>query len=241
MSGVHVIPIGLERDRLYAGLKKHPANHVILLRGRKLNRWERISRENAEAVRKKIASPVLRVEYREADFLDFEGAFRDLNRLFHELSMGGTTVYFNASTGPRIVSFAGILACFLYSGVPYLTIPRKYHLPRDLKVLSEGVAFTQTLPSVRFTEPDPTERLVLQALFKVGGSVEMQKDFVPLLRGTGFVVEDKKTEGAVEGAIRAKVSRVLRLMRERGYIRTERGKAGGDAVHITEAGKLFCT
>jgi hypothetical protein len=236
----HVIPMGLEIDRVIGGIRRFPSNHVIFVysKNRELE-VEQMSRENAKKIKETI-QPLADVEEIELDYHDFKSSFKVFNELFRELKDEGYEVYFNTSAGTRVVSSAGLIAAFLTGVNPYYVIPETYELPEGKTVLSTGVRDVKALPVMDVTTPKPGEVIILRALGSHEGRIEKQVDLIPTLESMDFFdekgdIEDDKDYKARQ---KSKLSQHLKNMRDKGFVKIEkRGKY--DRLNLTESGELF--
>jgi len=143
---VHIIPMGLEQDRVIEGFKRYPTNRAIFIQGKARRlKVEQLARRNAREIKKMISSTI-KVEILELNLYNFEDAFIELKRLFDDLKDEGYEIYVNISTGTRIVSSAALLACYMCNAIPYYVIPREYTLPKGKYVLTKGVRDVVQLP-----------------------------------------------------------------------------------------------
>ncbi|MGA1821692.1 MAG: DUF6293 family protein [Thermoplasmatota archaeon] len=239
---VHIVPMGLELDRVLGGLKKYPSNRVILIYGTDLDSdIERRARENGERIMDMVRATI-DVEIMEFDIFDFYTSTSKFTELFSELRENGWEVFVNISTGNRIVSYAAALSCFMTDAHPYYVIPESYSIPTDQQVLSQGVRDVMELPTVRIIGPSDREKILLRILGQSGGSVrhetalmpelENVRDFFPPMK----IGESKKAHTARK---RSYLSRLLKSMEKRGYlILTKKGKFV--SVSLTRSGGLFC-
>ncbi|MGA1819587.1 MAG: DUF6293 family protein [Thermoplasmatota archaeon] len=238
---IHVIPMGLELDRVLGGLKEFPTNHAILLYGK--DRRSSIvakARNNGERLRDMV-SATIDVEEIEMDIFDFYSASRSLRELFQDLRQKGYEVYINLSTGNRIVSSAALLAAFMTRSHPYYVKPERYSIPEDQEVLSHGVASVMEIPSVTIMGPKKDEEEVLKVLGRIGGSARHETSLIPYLETVKGFFKPRKEEESKRSYLarnRAHLSRILRSLEKEGYINlTKKGRYVN--VVLTETGQLF--
>ena len=237
---VHVIPIGLEVDRILEGFKEYPANYAVFVKSKKIgSEVERIARENAESVKEKIKYTV-EIDDIELDYHDFKTSFVEFKRLFEKLQDRGYSVYVNLSSGTRIVASAALIASFLTGARPYYVVPKKYNYPEGKTVLSEGAEKILTIPTLNVTLPNEEEVKILHALAEAGGKVSKQVDLIPFLEDKEFFKEKKLIHGDMAHfrLKKAKLSRHLREMEKKGFIKLS-GKGKYTSVEFTTSGELF--
>jgi len=237
---VHVIPMGLEQDRILEGFRRYPTNYAIFIQGkaRKL-KVERIARMNAKEVKDQIKSTV-KVEMREYNLYNFEEAFLELKKLFDDLNSEGYQIYVNISTGTRIVSSAALMACCMCNAIPYYVIPREYTLPKGKYVLTKGVKDVIQLPTLGINTPSDKELDVLNALLDKGRTVSAQKELMDAIP-KAFYGDRKENEdlSSYRGRKRAKINRVVAQLTEKGFVTTvKRGR--NVEVTLTDSGKILC-
>ena len=94
---IHVIPMGLEIDRVLGGLKEFPTNRAILIYGKdRASDIEKRARKNGERIKEKV-SATIDIEEMELDIFDFFDSTRVLVHLMGSLKKGGSSVYVNLS------------------------------------------------------------------------------------------------------------------------------------------------
>jgi len=237
----HIIPMGLEVDRVLGGLRRFPTNRAILLYGNDTeSEIEKKARENGKRIRDMV-SATIQIEDRELDIFDFYDAARKLRELMESLSEEGYKVYVNLSTGNRIVTSAALLACFMTGSHPYYVRPERYSIPGDQFVLSHGVKEVMEIPSVTILGPTGAGVKVLKVLNSQGGSVRYETSLIPHLDLQGDFFKDRnegETKKAYMARKKAHLSRVLKGLENEGYVSlTRKGKYV--SVSITETGFLF--
>lgn len=238
---VHVIPMGLEIDRVLGGLKHFPTNRAILVYGTdRRSDIERKSRHNGELIKEKV-SATIDVEEIELDIFDFYVSSRTLTSLLRKLISEGFEVYVNLSTGNRIITSAALLSCFMTGSHPYYVRPDEYSIPPDQEVLSVGVSSVMEIPSVRIIGPSAAGQEILKTLGKMGGSVRHETSLIQPLEGVKDFFSDKKeteSKRAYLARKRAHLSRVLRSLEKEGYVRLSK-KGRFVKVSLTDSGKLY--
>jgi len=238
---IHVVPMGLEVDRVIGGLKRFPTNRVILLYGiDRSSEIEKKARSNGERI-KEMVKATMDVEEIEMDIFDFYCGTRKLKELFHDLKQKGFSVHVNLSTGNRIITSAALLACFMTEANPYYVHPVKYSIPEDQEVLSHGVDRVIAIPSVSIAGPSLSEETVLRVLGGLGGSARHETSLIAPLDELGDFFSEKKDKESKKAYLarkRAHLSRVLRNLEGKGYIRLSK-KGKYVKVNLTDTGKLF--
>lgn len=236
---VHVVPMGLEKDRVIEGLRRYPTNYAIFIHGKiKHLKVEQLSRRNTKEILKLIKSTI-RVDIMELDLYDFESSFVELKSLFDDLKSQGYRIFVNISTGTRIVSAAALLAAFMTNAVPYYVIPKEYTLPKGKNVLSTGVKGVVQLPSLGINTPTKKELVILDALLDKGSFVERQNILLDALPKS-FFGDKKESEDltSFKARNRAKANRVLVQLAQKGFVVMEK-KGRNVSVTLTESGRIL--
>jgi CRISPR-associated protein Csa3 len=236
---VHVVPMGLEKDRVIEGLRRYPTNHAIFIHGKtKHLKVEQLARRNTKDIQKLIKSTI-RVDILELDLYDFESAFVELKSLFDDLKSQGYRIYVNISTGTRIVSAAALLAAFMTNAVPYYVIPKEYNLPKGKNVLSTGTKGVVQLPSLGINTPTKKELVILDALLEKGSTVDRQNALMDALPKSFFGdKKDDEDQSSFKARNRAKANRVLQQLAQKGFVVMEK-KGRNVSVNLTESGKIL--
>ncbi|MBN1390258.1 MAG: hypothetical protein JXA22_06420 [Candidatus Thermoplasmatota archaeon] len=240
-SAVHVIPMGLELDRVLGGLKEFPTNHVVLLYGKDARSPIEIkARHNGERV-KELISATIDVEEMVLDIFDFYSATRSLKELFSELGNRGGEVFVNLSTGNRIITSAALLAAFMTRSHPYYVQPERYSIPEDQEVLSHGVSSVMEIPSVTIMGPSKQQEEVLKVIGRLGGTARHETSLIPhleMVKGFFKPRKDDESKRSYLARNRAHLSRTLRSLESDRYITlTKKGRFVN--VSLTETGMLF--
>ncbi len=240
-NSIHIVPMGLEVDRVLGGLKAFPTNRAIFLYGKEGGTGiEARARKNGERIRQMVSATIDVTEL-EVDVFDFQECTDVLRELFSEHSDLGSEVYVNISTGNRIVTSAALLAAFMTGAHPYYVRPQGYNIPDDQEVLSHGVSGVMLIPRVSVKGPTVTEQSVLKALRSEGGNVRHETSLIPLLEGTDGFFDERREDESKRSYIarkRAQISRLLRGMEKGGYVSLfKRGRYVN--VSLTDSGRLF--
>lgn len=240
---VHVVPMGLEIDRVIGGLKNYPTNRLILLYGRETGSEIEIkARSNGDKIKEMVKATV-DVEESEMDIFDFYSCTRSMRTMLDGLRNDGYDVFVNLSTGNRVITSAALLACFMTGAVPYYVHPKRYSIPEDQEVLSHGVDRVIAIPSVSIAGPGPSEERILRVIARMGGSARHETSLINPLDDEGGFFKDKKDSESKKAYLarkRAHLSRMLRTLEKKGYIQLlKKGKYV--RVILTDTGRLFAS
>jgi hypothetical protein len=240
-KNVHIVPLGLEIDRVLAGLKQYPTNYAVFIYGTnpKLE-VEQKARSNGKKIEKMVNATIsVRNEF--VDHYDFNNAFNKLYDIFKSLQEEGYDIYLNLSSGSRIVSSAALILAYTVGATPYYIYPTKYNISKTTTVISKGYEGIFQLPKMTIETPTNEELIVLNAIKKKGGSVNKQNQLIQLLEEQRFFPKphEKEDNKKYMARLRAKLNRNLINLAKRNFV--ELKKEGRNVkVTLTTSGKLFC-
>jgi hypothetical protein len=156
---IHISPVGFEIDRVVLPLIKLEADKVWLLTER--NSKKDKGKPYFDKVINEITNLNRKCEV-DVKFCDFNNRdLYDVLRAYREIIEKERTnqIFVNVSTGTKIHSIAGMMACMIfkdiaYELIPYYVEPEKYAtLPEDLSPMSFGCKDIHTLPNYRIERP----------------------------------------------------------------------------------------
>ena len=239
-KNVHIIPMGLEIDRVIAGLKQYPTNYAVFIYGTntKLD-VEQKARINGKKIEKMInATVTVKNEY--IDYNDFNIAFNKLFDIFRSLRKEGYTIYLNLSSGSSVIGSAALIVSFMTGAVPYYVYPSRYNVSKTTTVLSKGFENIIQLPTMMIETPDEQEIMVLRALNKMGDGVEKQNELIGDLEENGFFPprKEKEDQARYTARKRAKLNRTLFNLGSKNLVELKK-KGRNVKVTLTPSGLLF--
>jgi hypothetical protein len=229
---VHIIPIGddlVERIIAPAKVKRPDRVYLINFRGKTLFKqvFDAVKKQLIEQ-RVVITSEIFEIQ---CDFYNFTEVLQIYAKLMHQEQQAGNQVFFNVSTGGKMNSLAGMLACLLFGGTPYFCmedfeeerIPEppvfvnfpKYHIEQPSIDL---VQFLITLQKRGAERTNPR--------FTKGECLEVMQQLNP----------DIMFSGKTSGDYNKLKFRYLDKLLERNYVTVDAGTRG--KVAITEEGKF---
>jgi hypothetical protein len=156
---IHIAPVGFEKDRVVLPLQKMSAEKVYLIIEQ--NSESDKGRVYLESIQKAIKKMKLNcdVELRPSDVIG-----RDLFSVLYSYreiieSESGNKIYINVSTGTKIHSIAGMMACMIFSSemtnlTPYYVVPEDYNEPEDHSPFASGCKEIFALPSYKIEKPE---------------------------------------------------------------------------------------
>jgi hypothetical protein len=156
---IHIAPVGFDQDRVVLPLKKMSAEKVYLIVEQKSD-FDK-GRVYVESIQKAIKKMKLNceIELRPSDVIG-----RDLFSVLHTYRQiiekeSGNKIYVNVSTGTKIHSIAGMMACMIFSSektnlTPYYVVPEDYNEPEDHSPFASGCKDIFALPSYKIAKPE---------------------------------------------------------------------------------------
>lgn len=158
---IHISPVGFEIDRVILPLVELEADKVWLLTERNSKKdkgkpyFDKVFGE-IKKLKRKCEVDVKYCDFNNRDLYDVLRAYREI--IEEEKS---NQIFVNISTGTKIHSIAGMMACMIfkdvaYSLMPYYSEPEKYpSLPEELTPMSFGCKEIHMLPNYRMDRPSP--------------------------------------------------------------------------------------
>jgi hypothetical protein len=227
---VHIVPIGDDLvDRIVRPAELRRADRIYLINFREKTLFKEIETQVKQELLKLRTVPEL-IE-RQCDFYNFSEILQTYARIIHQEQQAGNAIFFNVSTGGKMNSLAGMLACLLFGVTPYFCMQdfKENYIP-DPPILLNFPKFHVERPPlelVRFL-------LVLQGRgtgrvnpkFTKGECLEVMHDLNPEI----------PLAGKTSGDYNKLKFRYLDKLVERGYIELTPGLRG--KVTITEEGKF---
>ncbi len=205
---VHIATVGFQVRRITEPLIREKADKVYLL--------TRSHNDKATAYLDKVMKILrkeryLQIEKRTMDIWDLFDCLQTYKKIINEEEKGGknTHIYINVSTGSKISSVAGAMACMIWKGTPYYA-HIEYNDKKDLAdgLPDEDVTAIDEIPVYSINKPKPESLAVLKILnsMKEGGRPKMMKK--------GRLIEELEEVGIIEknASIGAKHSKLKGLL-----------------------------
>lgn len=114
---VHIAPLGFEVERITEPIIRERADKLYVIK-----RSNDVEGENyLEEVRAtlQLARKDIEIEEIRSEIWDLFDILNKFKRIFAKESESGSHVYVNVSTGSKVASIAGTLACMIWKGIPY--------------------------------------------------------------------------------------------------------------------------
>jgi hypothetical protein len=98
-------------------------------------------------------------------------------------------IYINVSTGSKIVSIAGTLACMIWKGTPYYTHIDYDNTKKDPSdgLPDEKIASTTQLPVYSIDKPRTESLLILRALNNMKDGKMKKRNLIEFLENHGII------------------------------------------------------
>lgn len=156
---VHITPVGFEIDRVVLPLVELEADKVWILTERDPKKdkgkpyFDKVVEEISNLERK-CEIEVKHCDFNNRDLYDVLRAFREIIEI--EKS---NQIFINVSTGTKIHSIAGMMACMIFKDIaydlkPYYSEPKEYlGMPKGLVPMSTGCKEIHTLSNYRMDRP----------------------------------------------------------------------------------------
>jgi hypothetical protein len=232
---IHIIPIGLEKDRNIYLLKKFPPFRVYFLEYKNNSKEEQKYAKLMGEIKKELSSLVTLAEkkYMNVSYENFEESFLTIFEIMVKEKKEGNEVIAHVISGPRLTSFAAWIAASITNSKAYYIRPAQY-LPEGEKLISKG--FLKEIELFRFpvTIPGRTGLKVLEYLLdnhqSMTGSLRYFVEKLDMIK-LGSPIKSKNS------AI-VKMSYCLRELKRDQYVNISRVSKKRQKVVLTDIGRL---
>ncbi len=223
MTVVHVIAVGMNRDRIMDSLKQsgYPIQKAYLTLP-KTSEYEAVAEELEKAL-----SVLVEIEKIYVDESDVYGSAIEILRALKKEKDQGNEIYINATDAPRTLMISCYIAAQLVSGKMYVALPR-YEKGKEV-----GVEKIVEIPVPPLKKIGEDKLRILKAIYNNGKEVDSINSLIKIIEGK---LEKQKAYMAQ----RAKMSYHLKGLEKDGLIETRRdGK--NVKILLTPLGEAFCT
>jgi CRISPR locus-related DNA-binding protein len=149
-------------------------------------------------------------------------------------------VYVNVSTGSKIVSIAGMLACMLWNGTPYYT-KLDYSDGNDdenqsklsAKATERKVTTTEFLPVYEITKPTAEAMKVLSVMNQSGGKIG-KKALIEILQSKDYQMIPQFSPSQTKSAPHSRLRAILDPLEKHWRFVTIKAKGRQSEVRLTE-------
>jgi predicted transcriptional regulator len=233
---IHIIPIGLEKDRIIYLLQKFPPYRVYFLNYKSENKEESSYARIVEPVQKEIDSliPLAEKKYITVSYEEFEELFLKIFEIMVKEKQQGNEVIVHISPGPRIASFASwIAASIMNSKIIYIR-PAEY-LPEGGKLISQGVLKVIEMFHFPVTLPSDSEAAMLE--FLLDHKESMTGSLKNFVKNVGIESLGKNIKSLNSGIV--KMSHSLRELKRKDYVKIKSVSRKRQVVELTDLGRLM--
>jgi len=233
MKVVHIIPTGLERDRIIHLLKKFPANKVYFIRNNNEPPSDKEQTNEINKLIKKFEKLTPLAEHKTAyvDYTDFKEPFVEILNIMKKEKTKGNEVIMHIEAGSRIVAFGAWIAASLTDSRVYY-VHAAHYSPKGEKILTKGVVGDYEVFKFPVTLPNQIEGEVLKLLEKKKGTYSLEELVKKI--GVKNIGEIKSIQSGI-----VKMSYCLRELEAKGYITSETVSRKKQKLKLTESGEIM--
>jgi hypothetical protein len=233
---IHIISVGLEKDRIIYLLQKFPPYRVYFLNYKSENKEESGYARIVEPVQKEIDSliPLAEKKYITVSYEDFDDLFLKIFEIMVKEKQQGNEVIVNISTGPRIAALAAWVAASIIDSKAFYIRPAEY-LPEGGKLISRGVLKVIDLFHFPITLPTESEAVLLTFLLDHKGS--MTGSLRSFVNKTGLESLGKNIKSINSGIV--KMSHSLRELKRKNYVKIRSVSRKRQVIELTDLGRLM--
>ena len=165
---IHVVPVGFYFRRVTVPLIRMRADKAYLVKHTRND--SEVANMFYAKIEKELENNYKHIQ-REDVFVDLWNLYECMEK-FREIIYDAREnhVYFNVSTGSKITSIAGMLACMLWNAHPYY-VPIKYTENWKSVDIDEEVCDPEDLPTYSINKPRAEFMLILDLIDKHGGTM----------------------------------------------------------------------
>jgi len=163
---VHIALMGHEEDRIIEGIRRYPANKLILIRNRKeylkddyLNKIETETEMYQNKILEKIGQ-IIPFEIKHADFIDFINGYEDMLEIILPEMFNDQTVIVNVSGGTRVLAFAVFFISLILPINSFYIIPEKYEEP------PKGAKRFIKIPRANIPVPKDVKKAIINIIYR---------------------------------------------------------------------------
>jgi hypothetical protein len=228
---VHVSPVGFDPAARVTG-------PLIELRADKVYPLSKSKTDAAADRRKQVHQTLLKYPHIEvhdayADIFDLFGCLEEYRRIFE--SERGNHVHVNVSTGSKIVSIAGMIACMLWEGTPYYAKLDYEEGGPSVTMEKRKVTATDFLPVYQIIMPKTESLQVLSIISRAQGERITKKDLIDELQALKLMpaYQPSQTRSAPHSRLRA----ILDPLENEWHFIEVRARGRKSEVALTEQGR----
>jgi Family of unknown function (DUF6293) len=170
---IHISPVGFKVNSVIEPIIRERADKVYLITHSHKDRAVPYLEKILKILKRE---KYLQIQKRSTNIWDFFESLQTFKQIIKE-EQGRGHIYINVSTGSKVLSITGMLACMIWGGTPYYAHIDYDNIRNDpadglpevkVKVIDE-------LPVYSLTKPRPESLTLLQILSKAGGKMKKGK------------------------------------------------------------------
>ena len=181
---IHISPVGFDpSERVISPLVQFRADRVYLV-SRSKNDY---ASERMKQIHKNLEKHHPQIEVHEiyVNIWDLFSAVEEYRKIFE--SEKGNHIHVNVSTGSKIISIAGMIACMLWKGTPYYTKLNYEDGGASISTDKREVKETEFLPVYQITMPSPESLQILSIIDKREGGRITKKALIDELQALRMI------------------------------------------------------
>lgn len=182
---IHIAPVGFHVNRITEPIIQERADKVYLVTHHSHDRAAKYMEKIIKVLRKEKLISIEKVTTDIWDLFECLKCYRAI------MQKEGETVqiYVNVSTGSKIVSIAGTLACMIWKGTPYYTHVDYDNTKKDPSdgLPDESIVSTTQLPVYSIDKPRTESLLILRALSNIKGGKMKKRMLIEYLENRGVI------------------------------------------------------
>ena len=184
---IHISPVGFDPpERVTSPLVEYRADEVYLISKSK----DDFASDRMKQIQRIVKSyPHIKIHEVYVNIWDLFSALEKYREIFD--SEKGNHIYVNVSTGSKIISIAGMIACMLWNGTPYYTKLNYEDGGASVSTGSRKVKDTEFLPVYQIAMPSQELLNVLSIIKEKGhhhnGSKISKKKLIEELQSLGII------------------------------------------------------
>ena len=169
---IHIVPVGFYFRRVTEPLIRMRADKVYLVKHTR--RDSEVASKFYSKIEEELENNYKQIQIEDVyvNLWDLYECMEKFREIIH--GAGGNHVYVNVSTGSKITSIAGMLACMMWNAHPYYA-PIKYTENARNVYEDEQVGEPEDLPTYSINKPRPEFMLILDILTKHDGTMRKAK------------------------------------------------------------------
>jgi hypothetical protein len=182
---VHIAPVGFHVNRITEPIIQQRADKVYLVTHHSHDRAAKYMEKIIKVLRKEKLVSIEKVTTDIWDFFECLKCYKGIMQ--HESNTAH--IYINVSTGSKIASIAGTLACMIWKGTPYYTHVDYDNTKKDPSdgLPDERIVSTTQLPVYSIDKPRTESLLILRALSNIRGGKMKKKMLIEYLENQGII------------------------------------------------------